>query len=329
MEDYSKHIIDAYFGKHFSERARKLFGRWLRSEDGEEQKEMLLRQAWEQSAVEATDSTRRDWTSLHKHLYNIPVAKRSNPFGQQLLKYAAVAAIVLLVALSAYLIMNRATVSKPIEMAEFFVPYGESRMVTLPDSSKVWVDAGSILIYPKDFKNTKTRSVYLNGKASFTVEKNPQKPFIVKTNHLNVQALGTIFTVKSYPSDAYVTATLERGSVRVDVRDGSVQSSILKPNEQLTYSTIDHSVDIQTVDAALYSKERQGYLIFDHVSFDQMMSTLERHFNVTVQYNTQKYSHEYYNVKFMPQEKLSDVLNVLQQLAGIHYVIKGNEIIIN
>ena len=60
-----------------------------------------------------------------------------------------------------------------------------------------------------------------------------------------------------------------------------------------------------------------------------MMSTLERHFNVTVQYNTQKYSHEYYNVKFMPQEKLSDVLNVLQQLAGIHYVIKGNEIIIN
>ena len=53
MEDYSKHIIDAYFGKHFSERARKLFGRWLRSEDGAEQKEMLLQQAWDQSAVEA------------------------------------------------------------------------------------------------------------------------------------------------------------------------------------------------------------------------------------------------------------------------------------
>lgn len=329
MEYFSKHIIETYFGKHFSERARKLFGRWLRSEEDADQKNLLLQQIWDRSAAEATDSTRRDWNILQKHLYNMPpVEKKHNLFGSQLLKYAAVAVIALLVVFSAYLMMDRTTFTKPIEMAEFFVPYGASRMVILPDSSKVWVDAGSILIYPKDFEHTKTRSVYLNGKASFTVENNPQKPFIVKTNHLNVQALGTIFTVKSYPSDAYVTATLERGSVRVNVLNGNIYSSILKPNEQLTYSTIDHHVNICTIDAALYSKEREGYLIFDHISFDQMVSALERHFNVVIQYNTQKYSGERYNVKFMPKERLSDVLNVLQQLAGIHYVINGNEIII-
>ena len=141
--------------------------------------------------------------------------------------------------------------------------------------------------------------------------------------------MGTIFTVKAYPSDTYITATLERGSVRVDIKDGISKSSVLKPNDRLTYSILNHTVSIQTVDAALYGMERQGYLIFDHVSFDQLMSALERHFNVVVQYNAQKYSHEYYNVKFAPQEKLGDVLNVLQQLTGINYILKGKEIIIN
>ena len=45
-------------------------------------------------------------------------------------------------------------------MAELFVPYGESRQVILPDGSQVWVDAGSLLVYPKDFTDTETRTVY-------------------------------------------------------------------------------------------------------------------------------------------------------------------------
>lgn len=56
-------------------------------------------------------------------------------------------------------------------MAELFVPYGESRQVILPDGSQVWVDAGSLLVYPKDFTDTETRTVYLTGEASFTVRK--------------------------------------------------------------------------------------------------------------------------------------------------------------
>ena len=63
MEDSPKRIIDSYFGKHFSERARKLFGRWLRSEDESDEKSELLQQLWNQSAADATDSTRHDWTS--------------------------------------------------------------------------------------------------------------------------------------------------------------------------------------------------------------------------------------------------------------------------
>lgn len=57
--------------------------------------------------------------------------------------------------------------------------------------------------------------VYLTGEASFSVYKNPEKPFIVKTTYFDVQALGTVFTVESYPEDSCTLATLEEGRVQV------------------------------------------------------------------------------------------------------------------
>lgn len=214
-------------------------------------------------------------------------------------------------------------------MAELFVPYGESRQVILPDGSQVWVDAGSLLVYPKDFTDTETRTVYLTGEASFTVRKNTEKPFIVKTTYLDVQALGTVFTVASYPADSCTSTILEEGSVKVDVKAGEHLPAILKPNERLVYSHAAHTVTVRPVDALLYKMERSGYLIYENVSFSHLMASLERKFNVTIHYNSQKYADEHYNVKFAPHETLEDVLAVLQQLIGIRFKIKGNVVFIN
>lgn len=71
------------------------------------------------------------------------------------------------------------------------------------------------------------------------------------------------------------------------------------------------------------------YLIFENVSFNQLMASLERKFNVTIHYNSQKYANEYYNVKFSPDETIEDVLNILQQLVGIQYKVNGRTVFIN
>lgn len=327
-ENTTQHILNTYFGKHFSKAGRSLFGRWLRADGDAGRKEELLLELWKQSPAAITEETNTDWNNLQKHLYTIPTVNGPAPFGQWL-KYAAVVGLMLLTASATYWLTTRSVSPKHMEMAEFFVPYGESRMLTLPDSSKVWVDAGSMLVYPKDFSEVNTRSVYLTGKASFTVKKDPEKPFIVKTTYLDVEALGTVFTVKSYPSDIYTEATLEKGSVRVDIKENNILPSVLKPNEQLVYSHQKGTIEILTVDAALYGMERDGYLIFDNVSFVQLVEALERKFNVVVQYNAQKYEDQFYNVKFAPDETLEDALGVLQELTGLNYKIKKNVVIIN
>lgn len=331
METHSniKRIIRLYFGKHFSRCGRILFGRWLRSGDIIEEKEKALQELWSQAPSEVTQTTYDDWNSLQKQLTNKSSRKRSLLLSRQWMKYAAVAALMLLTAGTTYWLTIHTKPLQPSEMAELFVPYGKSQELTLPDGSQAWVDAGSLLVYPKDFSKMNTRTVYLTGEASFKVQQNKEQPFIVKTIHLDIEALGTLFRVESYPCGKSTKTTLEEGSVRVDIKGINPSSSILKPNDQLVYSHEDGSVKVQQVDAYLYGMERSGYLIFENVSFDQVIKTLERKYNVSIHYNAQKYTDAYYNVKFAPGESLTDVLNILQQLVGLNYKIKDDTVFIN
>lgn len=325
----TKQLMQLYFGKQFSRYGRILFGRWLKADDAKMEKEQMLQELWEKSQPEATASTHSDWVVLHRHLSAVSVPEHSVPLYRQWLKYAAVIALLIMTAGITYWTTDSFKPARHVEMAQIFVPYGESEQVVLPDGSKVWVDAGTLLVYPKDFTDTDTRTVYLTGQASFSVRKNPEQPFIVKTAYLDVQALGTVFTVNAYPNDTCSTATLEEGSVLVSVQGESIQPTILKPDQQLVYSHTTHTVTVQSVDASMYMLERNGYLIFENVSFNQLMASLERKFNVTIHYNSQKYANEYYNVKFSPDETIEDVLMILQQLVGIQYKVNGRTVFIN
>lgn len=325
----TKQLMRLYFGKHFSWYGRILFGRWLKAGDEKILKKEILQDLWEESPSEVTASTYKDWEVLQKDILTAPAPKRSIPFYHQWLKYVAVIVLLIMTAGTTYWATDRFKPARHVEMAQIFVPYGESEQVVLPDGSKVWVNAGSLLVYPKDFTDTDTRTVYLTGQASFSVHKNQEQPFIVKTTYLDVQALGTVFTIEAYPNDSCSMATLEKGSVLVSVQEEYIQPTILKPDQQLIYSHTAHTVRVQSVDASLYQLERSGYLIFEDVPFSRLMASLERKFNVTIHYSSQKYANECYNVKFSPDESLEEVLKILQQLVGIHYKVKGKTVFIN
>ena len=220
------------------------------------------------------------------------------------------------------------TLHQPTVMSEMFVPYGETRELVLPDNSRVWVNAGSTLVYPSDFSQMDSRTVYLTGEASFHVSKNKKKPFIVKTAGLDVQALGTVFTVKSYAGEDFTEATLEEGSVKVSLKEGDNRSYILEPSDQLVYSHADGGVRMNRVDITLYKMARKGYLIFENVSFEQMIHALEKKYGMTFQYNATRYGDDLYNVKFAPDETIENIMEILHQLIGIQYTINGKDVIV-
>ncbi len=89
--------------------------------------------------------------------------------------------------------------------------------MSLSDGSVVWLNAGSSLSYNKDFSD-KFREVYLKGEAYFEVTPDSLKPFVVKSESLNVKVLGTTFNVRTYEDENLVNVVLRTGRVDVSVK---------------------------------------------------------------------------------------------------------------
>jgi len=318
-----KNVICTFFEKNVSKNTQLLFRKWFRLDEYPAEKEECMEELWQNSPSVISAQTLEDFSKIKACLSDQISAKPVYPLFQRIITYAAV--IVLIVASSVYLTYQFA-VPVQLEYAQLSVSYGESKKITLSDGSIVAVNAGSTLIYPKSF-SADTRTVFLTGEANFSVAKNPHKPFIVKTKYLDVRALGTKFNVQSYPNADYTKARLIEGSVKVDIETGKIRSYILKPNNQLTYSYKTNNVSIADVDATKLSAWEDGYLIFQGVTFNEIVNTLERKYNVVINCDSKKLNKQSFYVKFNPDESLEEVMNVLCMLINkSSYKIEGTTV---
>ena len=110
--------------------------------------------------------------------------------------------------------------------------YGSKTSVTLPDGTKVWINAGSKLTYGNDFGNT-LREVNLTGEAFFDVTHNAEKPFIIHTSKMDIKVLGTEFNVRCYPDEKKIETSLIRGRIEVTLKNKPDKKIYLVPNEKL------------------------------------------------------------------------------------------------
>src|SRR5690606_24206533 len=99
----------------------------------------------------------------------------------------------------------------PTDTLVLTTPHGGTYGVTLPDGSKVWLNAGSTLTYPSRF-NAEERVVSLEGEAYFEVRKSQTPaggmPFRVFTKGQTIEVLGTVFNVSAYATDPETKTTL-------------------------------------------------------------------------------------------------------------------------
>ncbi len=133
-----------------------------------------------------------------------PNQKRHSLSLWNFMKYAALVVIVLL---CGFLLGNQ-EFNNEITMNEIFVPNGNRSSVVLPDGSKVWINNGTKLIYPEEFKG-KNRIVELEGEGFFDVTHEKSHPFIVKIGQNRIKVLGTKFAVVAYPNDKLTRCAIE------------------------------------------------------------------------------------------------------------------------
>ena len=283
-----------------------------------------MERIWQESHGETSPRTYQELVRLGKRIDAAEAKKRRL---RTVVSAFAMAASVALVALVTFSLTRSKYTVSPLESTRSLVAaYGETTSVTLDDGTTVSLNAGSSLLYPETF-NEGSRIVYLTGEGNFSVAKDPSRPFIVKTSHLDVQALGTTFCVQAYAGERTVRATLKEGKVKVDIPSSGDQSYFLDPGMQLVYTPSDKSVSLALVDAGKVMEWEDGYLSFMGASFPEIASVLERRFDVSISYNAENMRRSALNVRFTPAETLEDVLDVLTLLLpGSRYTREGDRV---
>lgn len=244
-------------------------------------------------------------------------------FRFQLNKWMRVAALFILPALTAagtYLFMTKdAASSTPLVIA---VERGQKANVTLPDGSKAWLNSESKLTYSAEF-NIAKRELQLEGEAYFEVAHNPQKPFIVRSKDMSVEALGTAFSVKAYNEDSLISSVLMRGKVRVTTPSGELT---LLPNEKVMFDKTSHTMKQSKVtNATAFKGWINNELHFENESLDEIAKSIQRMYNVDVMFASENIKNQRYTGT-VNNKSLESVLNFIKLTSPVSFKINKKQV---
>lgn len=207
-----------------------------------------------------------------------------------------------------------------------YVPPGQRALLTLSDSSRVWLNANSTFTFPGHFSNS-YREVTLEGEGYFEVVHNASHPFVVKTEKYDIKVLGTEFNVMAYPGNKEFEVSLLKGEVEV-VEPGEDKGLVMMPG-QLVYLK-DNRLHSSAIQHANYYLWKEGVISFDDELFPEMVKKLELCFNVKIIVKNEKILKYRCTGKFRISDGIEHILKVLQLKNEFSYTIddKLNVIII-
>ena len=307
-QKYISEIMSRFFNNRYSVELEGDIQNWIIDDTFPEEKEAAMHNVWENLSTEADIST---YVSLRKIQEKLGM-QNSRPVRKALFSLSRVAAILIplfFIIGGYYLFLH-----KSVSMIELSASYGEITHTILSDGTEVWINSGSTIIYDENFKASE-RIASLSGEACFDVEKHRSKPFVVKTEHLNVRVLGTQLNIRAFNEEERSIVTLATGAVTIETKSG--KSYEINPNQQLIYNNITSEVSIVNVDASNFMGWRSGSLLFDNATFEEIISDVERHYNISIIIDENlDLPDDIYTLRFVNHENIEQALAVLYKLIG-------------
>jgi len=202
-------------------------------------------------------------------------------------------------------------------------PRGGQFQLFLPDGTRVWLNAASLLKYPVNFGVTGERRVELTGEAYFEVAHNKDRPFRVVTNRQVVEVLGTHFNVSAYDDEPNAKTTLLEGSVKVS---GGDKSAMLKPGQEASLTDHLKVSDVDTEEAVAW---KNGYFRFDDERLETVMRKVSRWYNVDVVYRDNDVKDDLFAAVTTRFANISTLLKIMEQTSDVNFSIEGSKIIIS
>lgn len=205
--------------------------------------------------------------------------------------------------------------------------YAENRKMQLPDSSFVILNANSSVSFADNWDEQSPREVWLEGEAFFSVtHKANHQRFIVHTNDLDVQVLGTKFNVNARVSKTRVV--LNSGKVKLFLHQQKNQEVDMKPGELVDFSSNNNAFVKKAVKTKVFSAWVNKELVFEETSLGEIAQLLEDNYGYKVNFVNQELA----NLTFTGTantENVNLLFTILQKTFNITIQKQGNNLIIN
>lgn len=249
---------------------------------------------------------------------------RQAPMRRLVVRLAAAAAVLLVIGgagLATFSLAKR--MAQPVTV---FTDLGERSQAVLPDGTKVWLNSSSRIEYSTPLFSRKRR-VKMEGEAYFEVEHNPHAPFIVSTNGLDIEVLGTRFNIRNDESEHRVTTVLLEGAVKASAEENREKAVHLHPAQQLVFDTRTHDMQLSDCPAAENSIVWiDGRFRFEHQTFGEIVSELNRYYNVEIRFLDDSLREMRFSGDFSVQDGIYHIMSVLQLTYKFNYRIVGTDI---
>lgn len=207
------------------------------------------------------------------------------------------------------------------------VPLTETKVLLLKDGSRVTLNSGSSLKYPKAFTSDR-REVYLDGEGFFEIARDTEHPFIVHSGKLKTQVLGTKFNVRTYPSSPKMDVTVLSGKVAVEKTD-SGDTLHLTANQVATLDAGTQSFEkSEVVNAEESVAWKEGILVFEDASLEEVSASISRKFGTKVMLADKGLERCRISAVFKRQS-LTEILRVISRITGVTYKKKDDVYLIS
>lgn len=192
------------------------------------------------------------------------------------------------------------------------VPYGKRTGIVLPDSTKIWLNAGSYLTFPTNFMQKK-REVFLEGEAFFEVAHINNRPFFVYTDDMQVKVLGTSFNVSSYKDDKVSSMALVEGTIELTpLGKANFEKQVLKKGITATFNKTSGKLGLETADVLDHVAWTRKSLVLKSTLLPDLIKKLERVYNAEIRYKTRA---------GLEDERFSGVIDLQQPLENVLKII--------
>ncbi len=198
----------------------------------------------------------------------------------------------------------------------------QSRMHVLPDSTKVWMEAGSSIKYAKAFNLN--REVWLEGNSLFEVCRHEGSTFKVYITKAFIEVKGTFFLVKQQNSEKN-EITLFNGKIEFNV-ESTGEKTIMKPLQKMIYNPT--SAQTQLTDINNLNWENGKYT-FTNTPLQKLIEIINQMYDTNIVLSNAIEHESAFTGSIRYDESLEDVLskvcftlNLSREKKGKHIIIK-------